>query len=159
MKKMIFAAFAALLVVGCGNYTEDDNETITDTFPQGMEHTLTREDTLVAMFNAFVLQESKGDVLAISPCGQYVGCLQISKIMVREANRLIGDSIYSYDDRLDPDCSFGMFMAVMNSKNKNLDIDMAINLWNKRAQQPYRDNVKAYFYADIENFSRCKSDN
>ena len=151
---MIFAAFAALLTVGCANYTKDEKETITDTFPQEMEYTLTREDTLTAMFNAFCLQESKGNVLAVSPCGQYVGCLQISKIMVREANRLIGDSIYSYDDRLDPDCSFGMFMAVMNGRNKNLDIDRAINLWNGRAPQTYRDNIKTYFYTYLENFSR-----
>lgn len=151
---MIFAAFAALLTVGCANYTKDEKETITDTFPQEMEYTLTREDTLTAMFNAFCLQESKGNVLAVSPCGQYVGCLQISKIMVREANRLIGDSIYSYDDRLDPDCSFGMFMAVMNCRNPQLDIDRAINLWNERAPQTYRDNIKTYFYTYLENFSR-----
>lgn len=154
MKKMIFAAFAALLVVGCNNYTKDEKETITDTFLQEMEYTLTREDTLTAMFNAFVQQESEGDVLAVSPCGMYVGCLQMSKIMVREANRLIGDSIYSYGDRLDPDCSFGMFMAVMNGRNLNLDIDRAIDLWNIQCPNDYRNNVKAYYN---ENLSLIKS--
>ena len=156
MKKMIFAAFAALLFVGCSNYTKDEKETIVDTFPQETEHTLTREDTLTAMFNAFVMQESEGDVLAVSPCGMYVGCIQMSKIMVREANRLIGDSIYSYDDRIDPDCSFGMFMAVMNGRNPNLDIDRAIDLWNVRCPDEYRNNVKAYYH---ENLLRTKSTN
>lgn len=154
MNKMIFAAFAALLTVGCANCTKDGKETIVDTLPQEMWYTLTREDTLTAMFNAFVRQESKGDVLAMSPCGQYVGCLQMSKIMVREANRLIGDSIYSYGDRLDPDCSFGMFMAVMNGRNLNLDIDRAIDLWNIRCPDDYRNNVKTYY---DENLSRIKS--
>lgn len=154
MKKMIFAAFVALLTVGCANYTKDGKETTTDTFSQEMEYTLTREDTLTAMFNAFVQQETKGDVLAVSPCGMYVGCLQMSKIMVREANRLIGDSIYSYGDRLDPDCSFGMFMAVMNGRNLNLDIDRAIDLWNIRCPNDYRNNVKAYYN---ENLSHIKS--
>jgi hypothetical protein len=154
MKKMVFVAFAALLNVGCSDYTKHEKETITDTFPQEMEYTLTREDTLTAMFNAFVMQESKGDVLAVSPYGMYVGCLQISKIMVREANRLIGDSIYSYNDRLDPDCCLGMFMAVMNGRNPNLDIDRAIDLWNIRCPDDYRNNVKTYYN---ENLSHIKS--
>lgn len=155
--KFIFAAFAALLTVGCSNPTENRKETITDTFLQEMEYTLTREDTLTAMFNAFVMQESKGDMLAVSPCGMYVGCLQMSKIMVREANRLIGDSIYSYDDRLDPDCSFGMFMAVMNGRNLNLDIDRAIDLWNVRCPDDYRNNVKKYFQHNLQNYNTIEN--
>jgi len=155
---MIFAAFAALLTVGCSNSTENEKETITDTFPQETEpmHGIefSQYEKLDALYLAFALQESGMDESAVSPCGKYVGCLQISEIMVREANRVLGEKLYTYDDRYDADCSYGMFKAVMEYHNPNLDIEKAINLWNGRAPQSYRDNVKAYFYANLENFSR-----
>ena len=148
---MIFAAFAALLTVGCGNPAETEKETITDTFTK---ETRDRIDTIFAMADAFAMQESRMTEDAVSPCGKYVGCLQISKIMVREANRVLGEELYSYSDRYDAGCSYGMFKAVMEYHNPNLDIEKAINLWNGHAPQSYRDNVKAYFYSNLENFSR-----
>lgn len=154
MKKPIFAAFAALLAAGLISCTQNGKDAPTVEITAPHEHVLDRVDTLTAMFNAFCRQESRGDVLAVSPCGRYVGCLQISEIMVREANRVLGDSIYSYDDRYDAGCSYGIFKAVMEHHNPNLDIEKAINLWNGHAPQSYRDNVKAYFYANLENFSR-----
>ena len=153
MNKMIFAAFAALLMVGCSNPTENRKETITDTFPQA-PRAKERIDTIFAMADAFAMQESRMTEDAVSPCGKYVGCLQISEIMVREANRVLGEELYSYSDRYDAGCSYGMFKAVMEYHNPNLDIDEAINLWNEHSPQSYRDSVKAYFYTNLENFSR-----
>lgn len=153
MKKTIFAVFAALLTVGCSNSTENMKETITDTFTQA-PRAKERIDTIFAMADAFAIQESRMTEDAVSPCGKYVGCLQISEIMVREANRVLGEELYSYNDRYDAGCSYGMFKAVMEHHNPNLDIEKAINLWNEYAPQSYRDNVKAYFYANLENFSR-----
>lgn len=151
--KFIFAAFAALLMVGCSSSTETKKETITDTLPQETR-AKERIDTIFAMADAFAMQESRMAEDAVSPCGKYVGCLQISEIMVREANRVLGEELYSYSDRYDAGCSYGMFKAVMEYHNPNLDIEKAINLWNLHAPQSYRDNVKAYFYANLENFSR-----
>lgn len=153
MKKTIFAVFAALLTVGCSNSTENMKETITDTLTQETR-AKDRIDTIFAMADAFAMQESRMIEDAVSPCGKYVGCLQISEIMVREANRVLGEGLYSYSDRYDAGCSYGMFKAVMEHHNPNLDIDKAINLWNEHAPQQYRDNVKAYFYANLEKFSR-----
>lgn len=150
---MIFVAFATLLTVGCSNSTETKKETITDTLPQEIR-AKDRIDTIFAMADAFAMQESRMTENAVSPCGKYVGCLQISEIMVREANRVLGEELYTYDDRYDADCSYGMFKAVMEHHNPNLDIEKAINLWNGHAPQSYRDNVKEYFYANLENFSR-----
>lgn len=99
MNKIIFAAFAALLIVGCGNPTENRKEAITDTFPQETEpkHGITYSpyERLDALYLAFALQESGMDASAVSPCGKYVGCLQISEIMVREANRVLGEERYN----------------------------------------------------------------
>lgn len=150
--EFIFAAFAALLMAGCTDYTQNEKETITDTFPQETR-AKERIDTIFAMADAFAMQESRMTEDAVSPCGKYVGCLQISEIMVREANRVLDEELYSYNDRYDAGCSYGMFKAVMEYHNPNLDIEKAINLWNEHAPQPYRDNVKAYFYANLENFS------
>lgn len=133
---------------------ERNNTTDTIIQTEKQKHVLSREDTINAMAMAFAQQESNFDSRAVSPCGQWVGCLQLSKIMVREANRVLGEELYSYNDRYDADCSYGMFKAVMEYHNPNLDIENAINLWNGHAPQSYRDNVKAYFYANLENFSR-----
>lgn len=154
MKKMIFVAFATLLMSAWVSCTKNEKETPTGEISTQIEPVLDRTDTLTAMFDAFCQQESNGNTLAVSPCGRYAGCLQISKIMVREANRVIGDSIYTYEDRYDEGCSFGMFMAVQNHHNPTLDIDKAVDIWNKRCPDTYRNNVKTYY---AENLFLVKS--
>ena len=149
MKKMIFAAFAALLTVGCGNPAETEKETITDTFTK---ETRDRIDTIFAMADAFAMQESRMTEDAVSPCGKYVGCLQISEIMVREANRVLGEGLYSYSDRYDAGCSYGMFKAVMEHHNPTLNIDKAVDIWNKKATETYRENVKNYYTTILETW-------
>lgn len=144
MNKMIFAAFAALLTVGCSNPTENRKEVITDTFPQEIR-AKERIDTIFAMADAFAIQESRMTEDAVSPCGKYVGCLQISEIMVREANRVLGEELYSYSDRYDAGCSYGMFKAVMEHHNPTLNIEKAVDIWNGEAPKSYRENVKNYY--------------
>lgn len=157
MKKMIFAAFAALLTVGCGNYTADKNEMITDTFPQEMGYTLTREDTINAMALAFVKQESNFNHTAVSPCGQWVGCLQLSEIMVREANRIVGFDCFNYNDRYDRQGSYAIFRIVQQHHNPNLEIDRAIDIWNRHCTAKYRNNVKNYFTHNLQNYSNIEN--
>lgn len=151
MKKTIFAAFAALLAVGCSNSTESRKETITDAFPQETK-TKDRVDTIFAMADAFAMQESQMTEDAVSPCGKYVGCLQISEIMVRETNRVLGEELYSYSDRYDAGCSYGMFKAVMEHHNPTLNIDKAVDIWNQKAPKLYRENVKNYYATILETW-------
>lgn len=151
MNKMIFAAFAALLMVGCGNPTTNRKETITNTFPKEIR-AKERIDTIFAMADAFAMQESRMTEDAVSPCGKYVGCLQISEIMVREANRVLGEELYSYSDRYDAGCSYGMFKAVMEHHNPTLNIDKAVDIWNGKAQKSYRENVKNYYTTILETW-------
>lgn len=157
MNKMIFAAFAALLFFGCGNYTKDEKETITDTFPQEMEYTLTREDTINAMAMAFAQQESQFNHTAVSPCGRWVGCLQLSKIMVREANRIVGFDCFNYDDRYDRQESYAIFKIVQQHHNPNLEIDRAIDVWNPGCGSDYRGSVKKYFKYNLMNYNTLKN--
>ena len=114
MNKTIFAAFAALLITGCTNYTENRKEAATDTFLQAVEPIITREDTINAMALAFAQQESQFNHTAVSPCGRWVGCLQLSKIMVREANRIVGFDCFNYDDRYDRQGSYAIFKIVQD---------------------------------------------
>ena len=151
MKKIIFAAFAALLIVGCGNPTENRKETITDTFSLEIR-AKERIDTIFAMADAFAMQESRMTEDAVSPCGKYAGCLQISEIMVREANRVLGEELYSYNDRYDAGCSYGMFKAVMEYHNPTLNIDKAVDIWNGKATKLYRENVKNYYTTILETW-------
>ena len=151
MNKMIFAAFAALLIVGCGNPTETEKEATTDTFPLEIR-AKERIDTIFAMADAFSMQESRMTEYAVSPCGKYVGCLQISEIMVREANRVLGEELYSYSDRYDAGCSYGMFKAVMEYHNPTLNIDKAVDIWNQKAPKSYRKNVKNYYITILETW-------
>lgn len=151
MKKMIFAAFAALLTVGCSNSTENMKETITDTFLQETR-AKDRIDTIFAMADAFAMQESRMAEDAVSPCGKYVGCLQISEIMVREANRVLGEELYTYSDRYDAGCSYGMFKAVMEHHNPTLNIEKAVDIWNRKAPKSYRENVKNYYTTILETW-------
>lgn len=111
---------------------------------------LTRQDTLYAMAKAFSIQESNQNPKAISPCGKYAGCLQMSKIMVLEVNRIIGEDAYNYEDRLSRYHSFEMFRIVMEHHNECLDIDRAVDIWNKGAPDSYRTNVKKYFSETLE---------
>ena len=113
-----------------------------------------RRDTLLALATAFAIQESELKEDSVSPCGNYVGCLQISVIMVAEANRLLGYVQYvttaDRDDRLNKYNSLEIFRIVQSHHNPDLDVDKAIDIWNKNAPRQYRENVK-YYYEQLLN--------
>lgn len=166
MRKVIFAAFTALLTVGCTDCTENKIETPTypipcvcDTICDTPPHVPCIEDTMYALAYAFAMQESKLDEHAISPCGRYVGCMQISRIMVAEANRLctvdlfFADTNVFCDDRLDRQGSLAIFRTVMDYHNPTYNVDKAIDIWNHRAPRSYRNNIKRYFQQALENES------
>lgn len=157
MKKMIFAAFAALLTIGCSNPTKDDEKAITDTFPKETGQFLSREDTINAMALAFVKQESNFNHTDVSTCGQCVGCLQLSEIMVREANRIVGFECFNYNDRYDRQGSYAIFKIVQQHHNPNLKIDRAIDIWNRHCTAKYRNNVKKYFQHNLQNYSNIEN--
>lgn len=151
MRKTFLAALTAFCIAGCNNYTHDtQNAIIGDSIPQ-KQQLLSREDTINAMATAFARQESKFNHKVVSPCGRWVGCLQISNICVKEANRIVGNTIFFdgrngyIDDRLDKQGSYAIFKTIQNHHNPTLDIDRAIDVWNKGAGSEYRNNVKTYY--------------
>ena len=165
MKKVILAAFTALLAIGCTNCTENKIETPTDPIPCVCDTICDTprvpciEDTIYALAYAFAMQESKLDEHAISRCGKYVGCMQISRIMVAEANRLctvdlfFADTDVFCDDRLDRQGSLAIFRTVMDYHNPKYNIDKAVDIWNEKAPRSYRNNIKIYFQQALSDES------
>jgi hypothetical protein len=166
MKKVIFAAFTALLVLLAFYFTDNKNETPTDSIPYVCDTICDTppqvpciEDTIYALAYAFAMQESELNEHAISRCGKYVGCMQISRIMVAEANRIctvelfFADTNVFCDDRLDRQGSLAIFRTVMDYHNPKYDIDKAVNIWNHHAPHSYRNNVKKYFRQALKDDS------
>lgn len=166
MKKVIFAAFTALLAIGCTNYADNEKETPTDPIPcvsdticDAPQYVPCFTDTIYALAYAFAMQESELNEHAISPCGKYVGCMQISRIMVAEANRIctvdlfFADTNAFCDDRLDRQGSLAIFRTVMDYHNPSYNVDKAVDIWNHRAPRSYRSNIKRYFQQALEDES------
>lgn len=134
--------FIAAFFFACGSTNSTETQMLDTTTPPP---TLSWIDSVELMAEAFAIQESRCTTDAVSPDGLYVGCLQISKIMVREANRLLGEDLYSYDDRYNPDYSVAMFKVVMEHRNPELSVDRAVDIWNKNCPASYRQNVHHYY--------------
>ena len=112
---------------------------------------LTRSDSIVCMAIAFAIQETKCNDL-VSPCGNYVGYLQMSEILVREVNNILGKQVYTYDDRRDWASCIAMLSVIMESKNPTLDIEKAIDIWNLYCPNAYRNAVRNYYRFLLNTF-------
>lgn len=134
--------FVAAFFFACGSTNSTETQMLDTATPAP---TLSWIDSVELMAEAFAIQESRCTPDAVSPDGKYVGCLQISKIMVREANRLLGEDLYSYDDRYNQDYSVAMFKVVMEHRNPELSVDRAVDIWNKNCPASYRRNIHHYY--------------
>ena len=103
------------------------------------------QDKIDAMVYAFAMVESRGNDTAYNAKENAVGLLQIRPIMVREANRIAGEDIYTLDDRWDAEVSIDIFRTIMERHNPTFDIDRAIDIWNPRCGDRYRNAVKAEY--------------
>lgn len=92
--------------------------------------------------------ESRHNPNAIN--GQYVGLLQISPIMVREANRICGYEKYTYEDRKDSLKSTMIFKDVMEFHNPTKSLEKAVTIWNGKKNQKYINNM-----FNVKNCKRC----
>lgn len=115
---------------------------------------ISRSDSICLMATAFAIIESKCQDVT-SPDNKYVGYLQMSEILVREVNNILkeqgSDVRFTYDDRHDWQCNLTMFSIVMEKHNPTLDIDRAVDIWNKRCHHVYRNQVKIYYQFLVDN--------
>lgn len=80
---------------------------------------------------AIAFTESRFNPDAVGKAGDY-GCLQITPVYVREANRVSGAN-YSHEDAFDIEMSLAMFSAIQDEYNPQRDMELAIRLHNKSA--------------------------
>lgn len=87
--------------------------------------------------------------------GKYVGTLQISPIMIREANRINGYEKYSLSDRNDSLMSAKMFKDIMQHHNKKKFIKKAVIIWRGRDNPNYRKKVINMFILKKNECDKC----
>jgi hypothetical protein len=96
---------------------------------------------LSRLAHAFALVESNDNPNAVNRKENAVGLLQIRPCMIAEANRIVGENIYTLSDRWDSITSIAIFHSVMMAKNPSLDVDKAIEIWNPNATPTYRHSI------------------
>lgn len=95
---------------------------------------------IAMLAHAFAMVESGDNVYAEN--GNCIGWLQISPIMVKEANRIIGWPCFNNEDRYDMQGSLAIFVTVMREKNPGLSVRKACDIWNPRAGSDYYERVR-----------------
>lgn len=93
-------------------------------------------DTWDTFIEALIYVESKGDRMAVGSRND-VGVLQITPIMLEDANRIVGEERYTLDDRKDRDKSIEIFNIIQNHYNPEHDMHYALKIWNSRAPISY----------------------
>jgi hypothetical protein len=99
--------------------------------------------------------ESGNDSQKVSNCGKYVGILQISKVLVDDCNRIIGEKKYKYEHRYDEQTSVEMFYIIQNHYNPSWDIEKAIRIWNGGPNYNKRKTEK-YFQEVYSEYRKTK---
>lgn len=96
--------------------------------------------TYERLINVIAHIESGQNPNIVSKSGKYVGYLQISKVCVDEANKILKKKKYTYKDRLNKDKSIEIFHIIQNYHNPKRDVILAIRLWSEGLSAKYRKN-------------------
>ena len=88
--------------------------------------------------------ESRHNPKAVSKCGRWVGCLQISKEMVTACNRIVGYKKFTFNDRYDKNKSAEMFCLFQGKYNPTGDIEKGIRMWNGGVRYKVKSTNKYY---------------
>lgn len=81
------------------------------------------------LIKAISAVESNHNPKAVSKNGKFVGILQISKGLVDDCNRIIGEKKYTYKCRYDKNKSVEMFNIIQSYYNPSKDMVFAIRMW------------------------------
>lgn len=81
------------------------------------------------LIKAISAVESKHNPNAVSKNGKFVGILQISKQLVDDCNRIIGEKKYTYKCRYNKEKSVEMFNIIQDYYNPKKDMVFAIRMW------------------------------
>lgn len=106
-------------------------------------------DEWEVFIKAMMWVESRGDSLAVGAGGD-VGILQITPIMVAEANRLGGS--FTLEDRHSPKKSREIFDIVQNHHNPRHDFSRACRIWNPGAGEWYEERIMRKFREMVQQY-------
>ena len=82
------------------------------------------------VYEAISMVESGGNPKAVSPSGKYVGYLQISTVMVKACNQIVGKKKFKNNDRYSKEKSIEMFITFQEHYNPEHNVEKAFRLWN-----------------------------
>lgn len=105
---------------------------------------------------AVIIKESRGDSLAVGKNND-VGVLQITPVIVRDVNRILGENKYTLSDRTSVLKSVEMFNIIQNHYNPNLDLHLALKIWNPKAPISYHRDIM-YIYDTIQENKKFQDD-
>lgn len=94
-----------------------------------------------AFIEALIWIESEDNPNAVGN-NDDVGVLQITPILLEEVNRLLGDEVYTLEDRYDREKSIEMFNIVQKHHNPKRNIHLALKIWNSKANLEYHRKVE-----------------
>ena len=93
---------------------------------------------------ALIWVENKGDSKAVGSNND-VGVLQITPILLRDCNRILGYESFTLEDRLDSLRSVEMFNIIQDHYNPQHDYHLALKIWNGQAPLSYHRKVMDKF--------------
>ena len=98
--------------------------------------TVTQDEDWSTFIKALAWVESRWDDNAINS-KQAVGYLQLTPILVKDVNRIIGTNNYTLENRNDRELSIEMFNIIMDNYNPQHDKHLAMKIWNPYAKLSY----------------------
>lgn len=107
------------------------------------------QDDWDTFITALAWVESRWNDEAVSP-KQAVGYLQLTPVIVKDANRILGDEVYTLDSRTDREQSIEIFNIIMDNYNPEHDMQYALKIWNPYAKVSYHRAVMQK-YNELKN--------
>lgn len=110
-----------------------------------------RDDDWEAFITALAWVESRWTDDAESS-KQAVGYLQITPVLVKDANRIVGREEFTLEGRLDRQESIRLFNVIMDNYNPEHDLQFALKIWNPYSKVSYHRAVMTK-YKELKNKS------
>ena len=99
-----------------------------------------------AFIEALAWVESRWVDTAVSP-KQAVGYLQVTPILVEDANRIEGYEMFTLEGRTDREESIRLFNVIMDNYNPQHDMHLALKIWNPYSKVSYHRAVMSKYEA------------
>ena len=115
----------------------------------------TNGDRYARLLPAIEHVESSGNPSAIGDGGKAVGLLQIHPVMVRDCNRIAGESRWVMSDRLDPDKSRAMFRTYSEHYSRGKSDEVVARNWNG-GPSGHRKAATAGYWAKVRTHMEAK---